>query len=310
VFGTLDSYVIARRARETVHHTDETMAARTAMYDVERGDWSDTLLARYGVPREVLPRVRPTVDRRLPFRDGLTLEASLADQASGALTLFEQGTDCAVVILGTGAFVMRPAADASERIPGYLAAPVLSRPGTPTTFVQEGPVNGAGTAVDRFGAGPTALLPDDPTAEAFCLPDAAGLGAPFWRPEIGFTLSTAAEGLPPSELRRIAIEGVLFRVRQVLDDLAVGDSHRILLAGGLTRDSAVPSGLAALLGRPVHVLDSHEAVLIGASRLAAGLDPFASPPVTAVRPAGEGAYLPAKYERWRSWAERLLIKTG
>jgi glycerol kinase len=257
-----------------------------------------------------LPRVRHTVDRHLPFRGGLVLEASLADQASGALTLFEQGTDCAVVILGTGAFVMRPAADATERIPGYLAAPVLSRPNTPATVVQEGPVNGAGTAVDRFGAGPTPLPLDDPAPEAFCLPDAAGLGAPFWRPEIGFTLSAPAEGLPLSDLRRVAIEGVLFRVRQVLDDLAVGDSHRILLAGGLTRDAAVPSGLATLLGRPVHVLDSHEAVLIGASRLAAGLAPFASPPVTAVRPGREGAYLPAKYERWRSWVECLLLKTG
>jgi glycerol kinase len=238
------------------------------------------------------------------------LEASLADQASGALTLFEQGTSCAVVILGTGAFVMRPTADASERIPGYLAAPVLSRPGAPTTFVQEGPVNGAGTAVDRFGRGPTPVPPDDPAPEAFCLPDAAGLGAPFWKPEIGFTLSTRAERLPPSDQRRIAIEGVLFRVRQVLDELTVGGSHRVLLAGGLTREAAVPSGLAALLGRPVHVLDSHEAVLLGASRLAAGLDPFASPRVTEVRPGREGAYLPAKYELWRSWFEQLLIRSG
>ena len=310
VFGTLDSYVMARWAGEAVHHTDETMAARTAMYDLELGDWSDTLLAGYGVPREALPRVCPTVGRRLLLREGLVLEASLADQASGAVTLFQRGSACAAVILGTGAFVMRPATDAAERIAGYLTAPVLARPGSPTTFVLEGPISGAGTAVDRFGTGPTPLPQDDPAPDAFCLPDAAGLGAPFWRPEIGFTLSAPAEGLASAELRRIAIEGVLFRVRQVLDDLAVGDSHRVLLAGGLTRETALPSGLAAVLERPVQVLDSHEAVLIGASRLAAGLDPFASPPVTEVRPGRDGAYLPAKYRRWRSWLERLLVKAG
>lgn len=310
VFGTLDSYLMARWAREAVHDTDETMAARTAMYDLELGEWSETLLARYGVPREALPQVHPTVGRGLLLDNGLSLEASLADQASGALTLFEEGAACAVVILGTGAFVMRPTADPTERIPGYLAAPVLSRPDSPTTFVQEGPVNGAGTAIDRFGHGPTPLPRCDPTPDAFCLPDTAGLGAPFWRPEIGFTLSTPAEGLPPSELRRVAIEGVLFRVRQVLDGMTDGDSYRILLAGGLTREASVPSGMAALVERPVHVLDSHEAVLIGASRLAAGLEPFASPPITEVRPDPEGAYLPDKYERWRSWVERLVIKTG
>jgi glycerol kinase len=310
VFGTLDSYVMARWAQEPVHETDETMAARTAIYDLELGTWSETLAARYGVPREALPRVRPTVGRRLRLDNGLVLEVSLADQAAGALTLFEEGAACAVVILGTGAFVMRPTSDATERVPGYLAAPVLSRPGAPTTFVQEGPVNGAGTAVDRFGDGPSRLPRDDPTPEAFCLPDAAGLGAPFWRPEIGFTLSNPTEGLPPAELRRIAIEGVLFRVRQVLDDLTAGNPHRILLAGGLTREAAVPAGMAALLDRPVQVLDSHEAVLIGASRLAAGLDPYASPPITEVRPGAEGTYLPDKYERWRSWLDHSILKAG
>jgi glycerol kinase len=310
VFGTLDSYVMARWTGNAVHETDATMAARTAIYDLELGAWSENLLTRYGVPREALPRVRPTVGRRLPLDQGLVLEASLADQASGALTLFEKDAACAVVILGTGAFVMRPAADATERVAGYLTAPVLSRPGSATTFVVEGPVNGAGTAVDRFGEGPTELPTGDPTPDAFCLPDAAGLGAPFWRPEIGFTVSAAAEGLPRRELRRVAIEGVLFRVRQVLDDLTAGEPHRILLAGGLSRETAVPRGMAAVLNRPVHVLDSHEAVLLGASRLAAGLDPYASPPVTEVHPGPEGAYLEAKYGRWRSWVERSIVTNG
>ena len=310
VFGTLDTYVMARWTRDAVRETDETMAARTAIYDLELGAWSETLMTRYGISREALPRVRPTVDRRLRLDNGLVLQASLADQASGALTLFEEDAACAVVILGTGAFVMRPAADASERVAGYLTAPVLSLPGSPTVFVQEGPVNGAGTAIDRFGNGPTELPRNDPTPDAFCLPDATGLGAPFWRSEIGFTLSTPAEGLPQSELRRVAIEGVLFRVRQVLDDLTAGNPHRILLAGGLTREAAVPPGMAAVLNRPVHVLDSHEAALLGASRLAAGLDPYASPPVTKVHPGSEGAYLAAKYERWRSWVERSIVTAG
>jgi len=309
MFGTLDSYMMSRWANEPVHDTDVTMAARTAMFDLENGEWSDALLSRYAVPRETLPRVRHTTKRRLALENGLLLDSSLADQAAGALTLFEAGAACAVVILGTGAFVMRPAEGAAERVPGYLTAPILSRAGEPTAFVLEGPINGAGTAVDRFGVGPTPLPRTDTTPDAFCLPDAAGLGAPYWRPAIGFTLSRSADGLPSSELRRIATEGVLFRVRQVLEDLSVTDAHRVLLAGGLTRETAIPSGLAALLGRSVHVLDSHEAVLIGASRLAAGLKPFSSPPTTEVRPCPEGAYLPAKYERWRSWVEQLLVKS-
>jgi len=310
MFGTLDSYVMSRWASEQVHDTDVTMAARTAMFDLECGDWSGALLSLYGVPRKSLPRVCHTAGRKLPLDNGLVLTSSIADQASGALTLFEEGTECAVVILGTGAFVMRPTGNASERVPGYLTAPALSREGEPPALVVEGPVNGAGTAVDRFGDGPTPLPRRDPSPEAFCLPDTAGLGAPYWRPEIAFTLSPSSEGLPSSELRRVAIEGVLFRVRQVLEDLSATGPHRILLAGGLTREPSIPTGLAALLNRPVEVLDSHEAVLIGAARLAAGLKPFASPPTTEVRPGSDGAYLQAKYERWRSWLKQLLVNAG
>jgi glycerol kinase len=309
-FGTLDSFVMSRWCREDVHETDVTMAARTAMFDLALGKWSEALLRRYAIPRDALPLVRPSTGRGLRLDDGLMLRTSIADQAAAALTLFQEGESCSVAILGTGAFVMRPAAGATERVPGYLCAPVLARPGSEPVFVQEGPVNGAGAAVDRFGTGPTPLPRVDPSPQAFCIPDAAGLGAPFWRPEIGLTLSAAAEGLAPPDLRRIAVEGVLFRVRQALDGLGALDSGRILVAGGLTREASVPSGLAALLDRPVHVLDDHEAVLLATARLAADLSPFVSPPAAVVRPGLEGGYLRDKYPRWEAWLERQLVRTG
>jgi glycerol kinase len=233
--------------------------------------------------------------------------ATVADQAAGALALMPERDDCAVVNLGTGAFVLRSTTDPAVRIDGYLTAPILGRRTEPDRYVLEGSINGAGNAVDRFG-GPETPLPEvDPSPQAFALPDAAGLGAPYWRPDIGLTFSEEAPTLDQAARRRVVLEGVLFRVKQVLDDLSpAGLPRRILLSGGLSREPFVAAGLAALLGRSIERLESGEAALLGTARLAAGFDPYSAPETTIVEPGRAGAYLPSKYTRWRTWLKGLL----
>ena len=108
--------------------------------------------------------------------------------------------------------------------------------------------------------------------------------------------------------RRIVLEGLLFRVREVLEELR---PDRVLLAGGLAREPFVGRGLAALLDRPVEILDIHEAVLTGAARLAAGLGPHAAARTRRVEPGKAGGYLRSKYERWKRWlSARLAASAG
>ena len=71
------------------------------------------------------------------------------------------------------------------------------------------------------------------------------------------------------------------------------------------RDPAVGAGLSALLGRDVEHLLERESGLLGASRLAAGLPPYAKSPTTAIEPGPSGAYLPEKFERWKAWFSRV-----
>jgi len=298
LFGTLESYLLWRRSAERVHETDLTMAARTAMLDLGRGNWSPELLELFDLPPSCLPSVESTAGRSIPLVNGLRVTATVADQAAGALALIPEDDDRVVVTLGTGAFVLQPVSDPDKRVASYLTAPILG----PGRYVLEGSINGAGNAVDRFGRQSTALPESDPAPHAFCLPDAAGLGAPYWRADIGFTLSREAEMLDLVECRRVVLEGILFRVRQVLDDLSSGGPpRRILLSGGLTREPFIGAGLAALLGRSVELLESGEGALLGAARLAAGLEPYSAPETEVVEPGAGGAYLAEKYGRWREW---------
>ena len=103
------------------------------------------------------------------------------------------------------------------------------------------------------------------------------------------------------------LEGLLFRIRQILNDLTADiPPHRILLSGGVTGDPLLAEGLAALIGREVEVLKESEAGLIGAARLAAGMEPYADPLTTVVQPGSPGAYLSEKYESWSAWLRELL----
>ncbi len=60
VCGTIDSYLIARLTGGAVHATDETNASRTLLFNLQRGEWDDELLRYFGVPRAMLPEVRPS----------------------------------------------------------------------------------------------------------------------------------------------------------------------------------------------------------------------------------------------------------
>jgi len=306
-FGTLETFLIWQWSAGRRHETDVTVAARTLMLDLERDDWSPRLLERFGVPAAVLPAVVPSTGRHLPLEEGLELEATLSDQAAAALAVFDPARRSALVNLGTGAFVLLPTERSDVREPGYLLAPVLAGADGERRYALEGTVNGAGPAVDTFGPGPTELGESDPSPDAFAVPDRSGLGSPYWRPDVGLTLSTAAERLDDRGRRRVVLEGVLFRTRQILEDLCDGVlPDRIVVAGGLLRDPAVGPGLAALLGRPVELLLERESGLLGASRLAAGLAPYAESPTEAVEPTSQGSYLPEKFSAWRQWLDDLL----
>jgi glycerol kinase len=310
-FGTLDAYLVRERTGGAVHTIDGTMAARTLMFDIRRGVWSAHLLRAYDVPEPMLPRVVPTSGRQIDLGAGWALTASIADQAAGALAVLDADADTALVTLGTGGFVLLPERSTRRHKPGYLVAPILTGDRGVERSVLEGTINGAGAALDRF-PGPEVTFAEgpDPAPDAFCLPDVSGLGSPHWRPEIGLVLNDVAERLDPAGRRRVVLEGLLFRVRELLDDLCSPRlPERILLSGGVTREPALAPALASLLDHPVEQLDDFEAGLIGTARLAANLAPFADPPTTRVDPTPHAAYLRTKYSGWRTWLRSVLARS-
>jgi glycerol kinase len=306
--GTLDLFLLWNWTGGRVAETDLTMAARTLLVCPTTPDWSDELLKMFDLSRGSLGQVVSTADRNATLDNGLVLNASVADQAAATLAYLGDTTDALLVNLGTGGFVMRPMGTRFEPAPGYLCGPMLGA-GPRILYALEGTLNGAGASVDAFGAGPTPLPERDPEPDAFCLPDQAGIGAPHWRADRGFTLSLAAQRLEPAGARRVVLEGIVFRVREMIEDMEhrKAPARRIVLSGGLARDAFVAPALAAALDRPVERPAETEATLLGAARLAAGLPLVPARSISVANPARAGAYLRDKFTHWKAWVQSELV---
>jgi glycerol kinase len=302
VWGTLETLLLWRWSDGGIHETDPTMAGRSGLLERAGGGWCPAALKLFDLPRTALPRLRPSDGADLQRSAGGRVTATLGDQPAAAVASLAPGGDDALVSLGTGGFILRREELVAAPRPGYLHGPLLAPAGAPVQHAVEGTINGCGPALDGLGPGPLLLPAEDPAPQAFALPDASGLGAPHWRPDLTLTFSVAAARLDVAGRRRAVLEGLLFRIAEILEDLFPDTPPaRILLAGGLSRAPAVAAGLAALLQRPVAVLAGHEGALLGAARLAAGLPPAAGIPTRQVEPGPSGSYLPAKLPRWRNW---------
>src|SRR5690606_23821276 len=66
LLGTIDTWLVWHLTGgpdRGAHLTDVTNASRTMLMDLETLDWDDELLSFFGIPRSMLPEIRPSSDR-------------------------------------------------------------------------------------------------------------------------------------------------------------------------------------------------------------------------------------------------------
>ncbi|MFT4552736.1 MAG: glycerol kinase [Chlamydiales bacterium] len=311
LFGNLETYLIWNWSKKQCHHTDISMAARTLLADPEKSEWDSEVLLTSGIPKSIFPSINSSSGHDIPLINNIFLKATVSDQASGTLaTLGEQG-EGTLINIGTGAFVLKPTGKEFRKVPGYLSGPLYENKEKQRFYSIEGTVNGGGAVADRFGS-ISALIPSsDPTPKSFCIPDLMGLGSPHWKPEITLIFSEDAKKLPPEQKRRIILEGIIFRIREILEGMEKEcPSGPIYLSGGLSKEIFVSKGLASCLQKEIKLLSNTESSLMGAARLAAGLKPFAVQKKKILLPDESCKYLHGKYEQWKEWMDTALLRNS
>ena len=292
LFGTPDTWVVWNLTggrRGGIHVTDVTNASRTLLMDLRTLDWSDDLLAVWGIPRSMMPEIRSSSEivgeARLPgAADGLPIAGILGDQQAATFgqAAFEAGESKNTygtgnfLLVGTGTEIVRSAH-------GLITTVAYRCQGEPARYALEGSIAVTGSLVqwlrDNLGIiqrsedVETLAASVDDNGGAYFVPAFSGLFAPYWRPDARGALVGLTRFVSKAHIARAALESTAFQTRDVVEAV-VGDTGRALdeirVDGGMTRDNLLMQFQADILGIPVVRPKVVETTALGAA-YAAGL---------------------------------------
>jgi glycerol kinase len=285
--GTVDSFLVWRLTGGRQHLTDRSNASRTLLAQLDTTSWDEELCEYFGVPRSLLPEIRPSwgdfgATRGLGFLpDGLPIRGVAGDQQAA---LFGQGCHAAgeaKCTYGTGAFFLRHLGKSPSLSQHRLLTTVAASGPGDAEYALEGAVFVAGAAVQwlRDGLKLFTEAPaieglarqSDPEQEVVFVPGFVGLGAPHWMPEARGALFGLTRGTTAADISRATLEGVAFQVADLVEaaDADAGSSLTSLrVDGGMARNEWLLQCQADLLGIPVSVPEVSEATALGAALLA------------------------------------------
>jgi glycerol kinase len=304
-FGTVDSWLVWKLTGGTVHATDETNASRTMLCSLATLEWDDELLELFGVPREVLPEIRPS-----GAEFGEQIRGIAGDQQAA---LFAAGGG-AKATYGTGAFVLVETDDDPGK--GVLRTAAARLPDEAPRRALEGAVFVTGAAVQwlrdglnlvddaRMTEELAASLPDN--GGVYFVPALTGLGSPYWRPDATGLITGLTRGATHAHLARAALEATAYQVRDVLETMPPVELLRA--DGGMTRNRWLMQFQADLLGIPVETAREPEQTALGAALLALG-ERRPSPAGERFEPRLGRDEADCLYLGWRKAVERAILET-
>ena len=303
--GTLDTFLIWRLTGGRHFITDASMAARTQLMDIRQQKWSAQLCRLFEILPGILPEIRTSAGIGLQLDNGLVLQASVGDQSAALFACVRKDQPEALVNLGTGCFAIRYLPDGKSSSDGYLQTLVYQDSKRLPHFAIEGTLNSVAAALAPYPVD-QCRLEDLAVDEIHCVAEPSGLGAPYFRGDIGIRYSEPVEHLTRQRIAALLLEGVIFRVARILEEFSRDRAiERVFLSGGLSELLCLQQGIAGCVPFEVHHLRQRESSLHGAALLAAGMEPASHRSSTRIA-AAENAALRKKYSRWKSWLDELL----
>ena len=304
--GTLDTFLIWRWTDGTHHVTDVSMAARTLLMDTGLQQWSPTLCDLFDIPVSILPQIKPSTGLNIRLNNGIVLQASLGDQSAALVASIDESSAEGLINLGTGGFVVRFLAHEGSPLSGYLQTLVYQHPGQPVHIALEGTLNSISAALAPYPLA-DCRVEDLAAMDIFCLAEPSGLGAPYFRSDIGLYFSAPVDHLSPCQVVALLLEGIIFRVTRIIEDFhRASPLERVYLSGGLSASEPLQQGITQCLPVEVYLLQQKDASLQGAALLAAGIASANSRAAERIMSKHNNSALTDKYRRWNDWFEQLL----
>jgi glycerol kinase len=295
IFGNIDTWVIwwvTGGPNGGSHVTDVSNASRTMLMNLETLDWDDELLEMFGVPRAMLPEIRPSSDPNLygttrangPFGGEIALCGDLGDQQAATVGQVCYDVGDGKNTYGTGNFMLLNTGNEVVHSQNGLLTTLGYKFGDEdAVYCLEGAIAVTGSAVqwlrDQLG-----IISDASESEALArnvedsggivfVPAFSGLFAPYWDSSARGVIVGLSRFNTKEHLARATLEAVCYQTRDVADAMNADsgvDLEVLKVDGGMTSNDTLMQLQADVLGVPVSKPVIAETTALGAA-YAAGL---------------------------------------
>jgi glycerol kinase len=289
-FGNIDTWCLWNLTGGVdggLHITDVTNASRTMLMNLETLDWDPEILKIMGIPKAMLPQIRPSSEvygKCVGELAGIPVAGDLGDQQAAIFgqTCYSVGE--AKNTYGTGNFMLLNTGTKPVQSKNGLLTTLGYKIGSqPAVYCLEGSIAITGALVQwlRDNLGMISTSADIETLAktvednggAYFVPAFSGLFAPYWKSDARGVIAGLTRYVTKGHIARAVLEATAWQTREVLDAMNA-DSGVALTAlkvdGGMVYNELLMQFQADVLGVPVIRPKVAETTALGAA-YAAGL---------------------------------------
>ncbi len=290
LFGNIDTWVIWNLTggpNGGVHVTDVSNASRTMLMNLKTLDWDEDILKIMGVPRAMLPAIRPSSEvygTATGTLAGIPVAGDLGDQQAALFgqTCFSVGE--AKNTYGTGCFMLLNTGTTPVQSKNGLLTTLAYKIGAQkAVYALEGSIAITGALVQwlRDNLGLIAKSADvealastvEDNGGIYFVPAFSGLFAPYWKSDARGAIVGMTRYVNKGHFARAALEATAFQTREVLDAMNKDSGVKLKalkVDGGMVFNNTLMQFQSDVLGVPVIRPTVAETTSLGAA-YAAGL---------------------------------------
>jgi glycerol kinase len=290
MFGNVDTWVIWNITGATHggrHVTDVSNASRTMLMNLETLDWDEGQLQAFGIPRSMLPEIRPSSEvyaNATGTLAGIPVAGDLGDQQAATFGQAAYDVGDAKNTYGTGNFMLlNTGTDIVPSKSGLITTVGWKLGDNPAIYCLEGSIAITGALVqwlrDNLGLIKTSPEVEDlaKTVEdsggIYFVPAFSGLFAPYWRGDARGVIVGLTRYINKGHIARATLEATAWQSREVADAMEADSGVKLKelkVDGGMVYNDLLMQFQADVLGVTVIRPQVAETTALGAA-YAAGL---------------------------------------
>lgn len=250
LFGTIDTYLLWKLTKGSVHATDYSNASRTLLYNINTLKWDESLMQYFDVPRSMLPEVMPSshifgyatalsnIDKCF---ENIPIASMIGDQQAALFgqCCFEAGSIKSTY--GTGCFILMNTG--TQRITsqkGLLTTIAWGLNGK-IEYALEGSVFVAGSAIQWLRDGleffktssecEKSTRDNNPSQGVYMVPAFVGLGTPYWDNDARGAIFGITRSTTKNHITAATIESIAYQAKDVMDVMQEESNYDIQYLG-------------------------------------------------------------------------------